>query len=66
MKRRLTPLKPRKRGADLGALHAEVARDGDGGQGIRDIVVARHRQGAALDHLPLGLQRDANCAAPPL
>jgi hypothetical protein len=52
------PLEAGQRGADLVAFHAQMARHRDGGQRVRDVVVARHRQAAALDPAVLGLQRD--------
>ncbi|MPL96742.1 hypothetical protein SDC9_42924 [bioreactor metagenome] len=49
----------RQRLADLVLLHAEVARDRNRGKAVRDVVVARHRQRAALDLRlgPLVLQK---------
>ena len=48
-------LEPGKCCANFIALHAQMAGNRHCGQSIGDIVIARHRQGAALDHLPLSL-----------
>jgi hypothetical protein len=54
----VNPAEAGQRVADLGGLQPQVPRHRHGGERVRDVVIPRHRQGTALDHRVLGLQRD--------